>query len=200
MRKLLVAAAAGASVLGGAMIAQTVQAQPYYAPAPAYVAPAYHYDRWGRLVYDAPRAYVPPVVEGALIGPALADAYGEVPFDRYGPDPNGMIARDGHRIKCKLTDEYSYRMGRGAEGSFEWTKLVPSSHLAWSGPAVKAGLGSMQPAGWWDLSDSGGGTRVQLVMAPQPGGLLKLLAPFMAAAMRKENNQALERLKQRLEG
>ena len=95
--------------------------------------------------------------------------------------------------------EYRYRMGRGAQGSFVWTKLVPNSHLAWRGPAVKAGLGSMQPAGWWDLSDSAGETRVQLVMAPEPGGLLKLLAPFMAAAMRKSNEQALARLKERLE-
>jgi uncharacterized membrane protein len=95
--------------------------------------------------------------------------------------------------------EYSYRMARGAEGRFEWTKLVPNSHLAWSGPPVKAGLGSMQPAGWWDLSDSGGETRVQLVMAPHPGGLLKLLAPFMSAAMRRSNQEALQRLKERLE-
>lgn len=95
--------------------------------------------------------------------------------------------------------EYSYRMARGAKGTFAWTKIVPSAHLAWSGPAVKAGLGSMQPAGWWDLSDSGGATRVALVMAPQPGGLLKLLAPFMSAAMRKGNDQALQRLKDRLE-
>jgi len=31
------------------------------------------------------------------------------------------------------------------------------------------------------------------------GGLFKLLAPFMAAGMRKGNEKALERLKQRLE-
>jgi uncharacterized protein YndB with AHSA1/START domain len=99
----------------------------------------------------------------------------------------------------KTGTEYSYRMGRGAQGSFEWTKLVPNSHLAWSGPPVKAGAGSMQPAGWWDLSDSAGETRVQLVMAPQPGGLLKLLAPFMAAAMRRSNEEALARLKEWLE-
>ena len=95
--------------------------------------------------------------------------------------------------------EYSYRMGQGAEGTFEWTKVVPSAHLAWSGPAVKVGLGTMRPAGWWDLSDSGGATTVKLVMAPQPGGVLKLLAPFMSAAMRKGNDQALARLKERLE-
>lgn len=97
--------------------------------------------------------------------------------------------------------QYRYRMARGAEGTFEWTKFVPSSHLAWSGPAVKTGLGSMQPAGWWDLSDGpGGATVIKLVMAPSPGGLLKLLAPFMSAGIRRGNEQALQHLKQRLEG
>jgi uncharacterized protein YndB with AHSA1/START domain len=98
--------------------------------------------------------------------------------------------------------EYRYQMSRGqAEGTFQWTKFVPSSHLAWSGPAVRAGLGWMQPAGWWDLSDGpGGDTLVKMVMAPQPGGLLKLLAPFLAAGMRKGNEQALQLLKERLEG
>jgi hypothetical protein len=57
----------------------------------------------------------------------------------------------------------------------------------------------MEPAGWWELSPAGDGTRVKLVMAPKPGGLFKLLAPFMAAGMRKGNDRALERLKQRLE-
>ena len=97
--------------------------------------------------------------------------------------------------------KYRYTMAGGqAEGSFEWTRFVPSSHLAWSGPAVKAGLGTMQPAGWWDLSDGpGASTLVKLVMAPQPGGVFKLLAPFMAAGMRKSNQQSLANLKELLE-
>lgn len=108
-----------------------------------------------------------------------------------------QLSEGGPRTGTK----YRYTMARGqAEGSFEWTKFVPSSHLAWSGPAVKAGLGTMQPAGWWDLSDGpGGSTVVKLVMAPQPGGLFKLLAPFMAEGMRKSNQQSLAKLKQRLE-
>jgi hypothetical protein len=57
----------------------------------------------------------------------------------------------------------------------------------------------MQPAGWWELSDAGTGTHVKLVMAPTPGGLFKLLAPLMTAGMRKGNDAALERLKDRLE-
>ena len=94
---------------------------------------------------------------------------------------------------------YSYKMKRGAQGTFEWTEFEPSSRLAWHGPAVKAGPGSMEPAGRWEIRPRGNDTHVKLVMAPTPGGLFKLLAPFMAAGMRKGNAQALERLKQRLE-
>src|SRR5881392_1187236 len=93
---------------------------------------------------------------------------------------------------------YSYKMKRGGQGTFEWTEFRPSSRLAWHGPAVKAGPGSMEPAGRWEMTPAGDGTRVKLVMAPTPGGLFKLLAPFMAAGMRKGNEKALERLKQRL--
>jgi hypothetical protein len=35
-----------------------------------------------------------------------------VPYDRFGPDPNGMIAPDGHVIKCKLRDTWSDRVDR----------------------------------------------------------------------------------------
>ena len=88
----------------------------------------------------------------------------------------------------------------GAEGTFDWTEFEPGSRLAWAGPAAKAGPGSMEPAGWWELSDTGSGTRVKLVMTPQPGGLFKLMAPLMAMSMRKGNAAALERLKGKLEG
>jgi len=113
MRKLLIAAAAGASALGGVMIAQAVQAQPIVvAPAaPVYAPPAgYHYDAYGRLVYDP--AYAAPVVGGAVIGAPLVNAYAGVPVDEYGPDPNGMRAADGHKIKCKLTDDWDERFDR----------------------------------------------------------------------------------------
>jgi hypothetical protein len=111
MRKLLVAAAAGASVLSGAMIAGAAVAQTTYYVAPAYAPPAgYHYDAYGRLVYDAP--YAAPIVGGAVLGPPLAAAVGAVPFDQYGPDPNGMISADGHVIKCKLRDDYDSRFDR----------------------------------------------------------------------------------------
>jgi len=96
--------------------------------------------------------------------------------------------------------EYGYTMARGqAEGTFQWTRFEPDSTLAWHGPAVRGGLGTMEPSGWWQLSPESGGTRVKLVMAPKPGGLFKLLAPLLGAGMRKGNDKALERLKQRLE-
>ena len=104
------------------------------------------------------------------------------------------------RIESESTT-YSYRMQRGGvEGTFEWTEFQPSSRLAWHGPPAKAGLGSMEPSGWWELSDTGTGTQVKLVMAPKPGGLFRLMAPLMSMGMRKGNASALERLKQRLEG
>jgi hypothetical protein len=57
----------------------------------------------------------------------------------------------------------------------------------------------MEPSGWWELSDTGNGTNVKLVMTPKPGGLFKLMAPLMSRGLRKGNVRALERLKQRLE-
>jgi uncharacterized protein YndB with AHSA1/START domain len=96
--------------------------------------------------------------------------------------------------------QYRYRMNRGGvEGTFEWTEFSPTDRLAWHGPPAKSGPGSMEPSGRWELSDSVAGTRVKLVVTPKPGGLFKLMAPFMAMGMRKGNRQALERLKARLE-
>jgi carbon monoxide dehydrogenase subunit G len=94
---------------------------------------------------------------------------------------------------------YSYKMKRGAEGTFEWNEFQPHDKLAWSGPRVKSGPGSMRPTGYWQLSDEGAGTHVKLVMEPEPGGLFKLMAPLMRMSMAKGNARALEKLKTRLE-
>ena len=37
----------------------------------------------------------------------------------------------------------------------------------------------MEPSGWWELSESGDGTAVKLVMTPKPGGLYSL-APVLS--------------------
>ena len=65
-------------------------------------------DTDGRHYIDGPVYDAPVGLGGALLGSLL----GDVPYDRYGADPNGMIARDGHVIKCKLTDDYDSRYGR----------------------------------------------------------------------------------------
>ena len=99
-----------------------------------------------------------------------------------------------------LGTTYTYKMTRGAEGTFDWTEFELNSRLAWHGPPAKAGPGSMEPSGRWELSDAGAGTRVKLVMTPKPGGLFRLMSPLMAMQMRKGNVAALERLKGKLEG
>lgn len=96
--------------------------------------------------------------------------------------------------------QYSYEMKRGgAKGTFEWTEFERPARLAWHGPPAKAGPGSMEPSGWWELTDEGGSTGVKLVMAPEPGGLFKLMAPLMTGGMRKGNEKALALLKEQIE-
>jgi uncharacterized protein YndB with AHSA1/START domain len=94
---------------------------------------------------------------------------------------------------------YSYKMKRGAEGTFEWKEFDPHDKLAWSGPRVKQGPGSMRPVGHWQLTDDGTGTKVKLVMEPEPGGLFKLMAPLMKMGMSKGNERGLQNLKRILE-
>jgi uncharacterized protein YndB with AHSA1/START domain len=94
---------------------------------------------------------------------------------------------------------FSYKMKRGAEGTFEWKEFHPYDKLGWSGPAAKQGLGSMRPAGYWQLTDEGTGTHVKLVMEPEPGGLFKLMGPLMKSQMAKGNERALAKLKSILE-
>src|SRR4051794_12654559 len=94
---------------------------------------------------------------------------------------------------------YSYKMKRGAEGTFEWKEFEPHDKLAWSGPKVTQGPGSMRPAGHWELNDEGPGTHVKLVMEPEPGGLFKLVGPLFKSSMKKGNARALASLKQILE-
>ena len=124
MRKMLGAALLGLTVAGGAVIAGSAAAQPYgyyysnppgyydngYYRAPLspysngyYAAPGYAYP--GYTYYDPYGTGVAGAVIGAVIGNPYAYMPG-VPVDRYGPDPNGMIAPDGHKIKCKLRNGY----------------------------------------------------------------------------------------------
>jgi uncharacterized protein YndB with AHSA1/START domain len=139
----------------------------------------------------------------------------EITVERPRADVFGYIAR-GERLPEYVADfawvkqesdgepalgtRYSYEMKRGSvKGTWEWVEFEPHSRLAWHGPPTKSGPGSMEPAGGWELSDAGEGTRVKLVMAPRPGGLFKIMAPLMSMGMRKGNEKALQLLKQKLE-
>lgn len=126
MRHLLTATLAGATALAGLALVPAAQAQSYYddpyRPAPAQG----YYDSYGDWhAYAAPpTAYTPapdwstnqgyydaPAVAGSTLGAAIAGyTYDGTPYDALGPDPNGMIAPDGHKIKCKnQTDWSDYR-------------------------------------------------------------------------------------------
>jgi uncharacterized protein YndB with AHSA1/START domain len=94
---------------------------------------------------------------------------------------------------------YTYKMRRGVEGTFRHTVFRPHSKLVWQGPAARSGPGTMAPAGSWELREIDGGTRVTLTMSPVPGGLLRIMAPMLAASIRKTLPTALLLLKRRLE-
>ena len=116
MRKMLIAAAASLAVAGAATaLTGAAQAQPYgyYTPGGGY---AYRYDPprtygydgryngyYGNDDYGSSDAAIASALLGATIAP---DVLGHAPYDQYGPDPNGMVAPDGHLIKCKLVNSY----------------------------------------------------------------------------------------------
>jgi uncharacterized protein YndB with AHSA1/START domain len=138
------------------------------------------------ITIDRPRAEVFNYLAHAESLPAYVDDFDAVAHEEPGEPARGHV--------------YSYRMKRGGvEGTFEWTEFQPPERLAWEGPAVKSGPGSMKPSGWWELTDEGAGTHVKMVMTPEPGGFFKLVAPFFKIGMSKGNVKALQRLKDQLE-
>lgn len=109
MRKLTLAALAGATVAGGALAG--CASDPYY----DYASRDPYYDRgYHGPVYAPGYAYSDSSVALSVLGSLIGDPYvSRVPVDRYGPNPHGMIAPDGHRITCRLRTSYdSYYGGR----------------------------------------------------------------------------------------
>ena len=139
----------------------------------------------GEITINRPRAEVFDYLAHGERLPEYIDEFERVSHEQGGDPGPGHV--------------YSYKMKRGAEGTFEWSEFQPYDKLAWSGPRVKQGSGSMRPVGHWQLNDDGSGTRVKLVMEPEPGGLFKLMAPLMKMSMTKGNQRGLENLKRRLE-
>ena len=94
---------------------------------------------------------------------------------------------------------YRYRMSRGAESSFEYSEYDPPRRVAWTGPAVRAGPGSLAPNGSFTVEPADGGSRVLLELDPRPGGVFRLLLPLLRRSMRASAVQDLSRLKAQLE-
>jgi uncharacterized membrane protein len=96
---------------------------------------------------------------------------------------------------------YKYKMARRgrAESTFVWSEYEPDRKLAWHGPPVSAGPGSLEPNGDYVLEDRDGTTHVTMRMNPKTTGLMSLMSPLMARSMRKEAAGNMQRLKQVLE-
>ena len=124
MHRLIKIALASVAIVGGASLAQGAQAQSYgdYRYNDGYYsrnyAPGYDYYR-GEPSYVAPGYDSSAAAAGAVIGSMLGidPAYGGR-YDRYGYDPNGMIAADGHRVKCKIRTLWDAHYGRYIERRF----------------------------------------------------------------------------------
>ena len=139
----------------------------------------------GHTTIDRPAAEVFDYLAHAEHLPEFIDDFERVTHEQEGAPSQGHV--------------YSYKMKRGAEGTFEWAEFRPADKLAWQGPAIRQGPFTMQPSGWWELSEHDGHTHVTLVMTPEPGGLLKVLAPLMRRGITRVNERALEKLKTILE-
>jgi uncharacterized protein YndB with AHSA1/START domain len=96
---------------------------------------------------------------------------------------------------------YEYKMARRgkAESTFEWSEYDPNRKLAWHGPPVSAGAGSLEPSGDYVLEEHNGTTHVTMRMHPKTTGLLSLMSPLMARSMRKKAAENMQRLKDVLE-
>jgi uncharacterized protein YndB with AHSA1/START domain len=94
---------------------------------------------------------------------------------------------------------YRYKMRRGGESTFEWSEFEASRRIAWAGPPLKSGPGSMRPRGSYDLEGANGGTRMRMTQDPEMGGFMKLMAPFITRSLRKGGPKSLEKLKGILE-
>ncbi|MBW8815798.1 MAG: hypothetical protein JF588_20460 [Caulobacterales bacterium] len=120
MRKLAIAALAGLTIAGGLGMATSGSAQPYRYYSPYDHSWHYTHDRDRYDAYrdrdrddDGYRDRDGAALAGAVLGSLLGSDtgfYDRAPVDRFGPDPNGMIAPDGHRIKCRLRTNWdTYR-------------------------------------------------------------------------------------------
>ena len=91
--------------------------------------------------------------------------------------------------------EYRYKFKRSPESTFEWSEFDPGRRVAWSGPPLKTGPGSLQPRGGIDVEPAPEGSRVRVTLDPLPGGVKKAMLPVLRRPMRKGAVLSLSRLK-----
>jgi uncharacterized protein YndB with AHSA1/START domain len=94
-----------------------------------------------------------------------------------------------------LGTEYRYKFKRSPESTFQWSEFEPGRRVAWDGPALKTGPGSLQPRGGIDVEPAAEGSRVRVTLDPLPGGVMKVLLPLLRRSMRNGAVQNLSRLK-----
>jgi uncharacterized membrane protein len=99
----------------------------------------------------------------------------------------------------RLGTEYRYKFKRSPESTFEWAEFEPGRRVAWDGPPLKTGPGSMRPRGGIDVEPAAEGSLVRVTLDPLPGGAMKVVLPLMRRAMRHGATENLSRLKAMLE-
>jgi len=86
-------------------------------------------------------------------------------------------------------------LGRSLEYTYEVAEMVPGERFVM---ATAQGPFPMETTYTWEDTPSGG-TRMTLRNRGEPAGFSKLVAPMMAAAMRRANQKDLRQLKRMME-
>ena len=86
-------------------------------------------------------------------------------------------------------------LGRRLDYTYEVAELVPDERFVMR---TAQGPFPMETTYTWETAQ-GGATRMTLRNRGEPAGFSKLMAPFMASAMRRANEKDLKQLKQLLE-
>ena len=98
-----------------------------------------------------------------------------------------------------LGTEYRFKMRRTPESTFEWSEFEPGRRVAFSGPPLRTGPGSLEPRGAIDVELADGGSLVRVTLDSVLRGAIRLLMPIMRRSMRNGAFQNVSRLKTLLE-
>lgn len=85
------------------------------------------------------------------------------------------------------------------DSTLEWTECDPPRRVAWIGPPLKRGPGSLAPSGSFTVTANGDTSRVHGDWTPEVDGLPGLVKPFLQRVYRKDRREDFRRLKSVLE-